>query len=248
MPGVDDANDERGHEGPEDGARPTEDRGPPRKTEARVFIRYPSPRVGQKKRTPQAHDEARKGRRQPHHGEGQDLGAFHIDAHESGAFHVVPDKVHVGAELVAVQEEPHDNRHGDRPENWQGFDPADPPTSAWVQDGRLGTGGPPSSLAIGHNQDHPSPEELSPERRHERRDPQPDHDDAVQEPCQQAQPAGRPQTPRGGVGLLQKTTSKAAMPKAMIEGNDRSISSAMITRVNGIAIRAKYGVVDMREL
>ena len=35
------------------------------------------------------------------------------------------------------------------------------------------------------------------------------------------------------------------MPNAMIDGNDRSISLAMITIVSGSAMMAKKGVVDM---
>ena len=42
------------------------------------------------------------------------------------------------------------------------------------------------------------------------------------------------------------TTSKAVMPKAMIEGKERSISPVMMTSVSGIAISAKNGVVDMK--
>jgi hypothetical protein len=38
------------------------------------------------------------------------------------------------------------------------------------------------------------------------------------------------------------------MPHAITEPKDRSISLAMTTRVNGIAINAKKGVVDMSEL
>ena len=36
------------------------------------------------------------------------------------------------------------------------------------------------------------------------------------------------------------------MPKDMIDGNDRSISPVMITRVSGRATIAKMGVVDMK--
>ena len=38
------------------------------------------------------------------------------------------------------------------------------------------------------------------------------------------------------------------MPHAITEPNDRSISFATTTRVNGIAINAKYGVVVISEL
>ena len=36
-----------------------------------------------------------------------------------------------------------------------------------------------------------------------------------------------------------------AMPQAMMDGNDSSISFAMTTSVNGMATSAKYGVLDM---
>ena len=36
------------------------------------------------------------------------------------------------------------------------------------------------------------------------------------------------------------------MPHAITEGNDRSISPAMMTIVSGRAMRAKNGVVDMK--
>ena len=38
------------------------------------------------------------------------------------------------------------------------------------------------------------------------------------------------------------------MPQAMIEGNDRSISSVITTRVSGMATMAKYGVAPMKAL
>ena len=45
-----------------------------------------------------------------------------------------------------------------------------------------------------------------------------------------------------------KTRSKIVIPKAMTEGNERSISPVMTTRVRGIAISAKYGVLDMKAM
>ena len=66
-----------------------------------------------------------------------------------------------------------------------------------------------------------------------------------------SQPASTPaarqaRKPSQTLWVVRKTTSKAVMPKAMTEGKDRSISPAMITRVRGMAIRAKYGVEDMK--
>ena len=42
-----------------------------------------------------------------------------------------------------------------------------------------------------------------------------------------------------------RTSVKIVMPNAITDGNDRSISAAMITNVKGSAIMAKNGVVDM---
>ena len=42
------------------------------------------------------------------------------------------------------------------------------------------------------------------------------------------------------------TSSKAVMPMAMIDGNDRSISPVITIMVRGMAISAKNGVVDMK--
>jgi hypothetical protein len=47
--------------------------------------------------------------------------------------------------------------------------------------------------------------------------------------------------------VARNTTSYPIIPKAMTDGNERSISPVMTTRVSGMAMRAKNGVVDMKE-
>ena len=66
-------------------------------------------------------------------------------------------------------------------------------------------------------------------------------------------PAMRPQTrqaknPSQTLPVATNTTSYPTIPKDITEAKERSISPVMITSVRGIAIRAKYGVVDMNEM
>ena len=66
-------------------------------------------------------------------------------------------------------------------------------------------------------------------------------------------PAIRPKrrhakNPSQTLPVATKTTSYPTIPKAITEAKERSISPVMMTRVSGMAIRAKYGVVDMNEM
>ncbi len=61
-------------------------------------------------------------------------------------------------------------------------------------------------------------------------------------------PRMQPMKPSATLCVRVNTRSKIVMPKAMTDGNERSISPVMTTSVKGMAMSAKYGVVDMKAM
>ncbi len=53
--------------------------------------------------------------------------------------------------------------------------------------------------------------------------------------------------PSSTLPVASQALTKPTIPSAMIEGKERSMSPAMMTRVRGIAITAKYGVVSAKD-
>src|SRR5579884_648204 len=176
---VDRADDERGHERPENTPAPAEDGCAAQEHRGQRVQQVAVAERGPEVQHLQAHHHPGERRRQPHRRERDELHPVRVDPHQPGALRVVAHQVHVGAEPVPIQHEPDERGDRDSPEHLHRDDPADAPHQRGVQQ-RPFRRRQAAPVAAGDDQHHPAPEELRPDRRHQRGNPDADDDDPVQ--------------------------------------------------------------------
>ncbi len=179
--GIDRADDERGDEGPENGARAAKDGRAAEEDRGEGVQELAFGHGGPEVRDVEALDQARQGREAADDDEGQGLDPVDGDAHEPRAVLVVADRIDVRAEAVPVQEEPDDDRDDDREDELHRDLVEDAADEQVVHAGALRRH-QRLAVAAADDEHDAAEEELRRQRRHERWNANLGDDDAVEEP------------------------------------------------------------------